>query len=579
MAVLDLGKVVPEKGTDYFTEQDIEEIVSEVKSEITVPTKTSNLTNDSGFIDKTVNDLTNYELKTNTGATIELSINSSTYVMTMVLKNSSGTALSTQTVDLPLESVVVSGSYDNTNKKIVLTLQNGSTIDVPVGDLVSGLQAEITNNNKLSSDLVDDTNHTNLFVTASEKATWNGKQDTLTAGTGISINNNVISATGGDLTNYVKVYTTTTKTVTSNDFITAFQNMIDDYKAGITSFVHIQIDTTSDRIYKNLYKVDGLYSGGRYYCTQIADIVDTANTNTLSRIEGKTIAYTIYLNNEGVISSIQEDTTYYPYSNFLATDVNYSSPYTPLYNGSPATKKYVDDITGNLTDLGTTDKTSLVNAINEVASSSGGGSGDYPKVFYLYNDNKYDVPTSGSDTNATRMAQVSQFITDAVNNNIRPQLIFVCNNTYVEALSDFGEKQVCSYTMKTNPTQKTSYVFRSDEQWIHKYTLGKASTFSNYGSGKYYLRYTLTITGSWSDNVFTATSISFGYENCGLNQMLATVSTVLTRDNEDAYTPTTDYHPATKKYVDDKLTTYTGYDSTKTQILKNINGTLTWVDE
>ena len=175
MAVLDLGKVVPEKGTDYFTEQDIAQIESDIERQI--PTKTSQLQNDSGFIDKAVNDLTNYELKTNTGATIELSINSSTYVMTMVLKNSSGTALSTQTVDLPLESVVVNGSYDGTNKKIVLTLQSGSTIDVPVGDLVSGLQAEINNNNKLSSDLVDDTDHTNLFVTASEKSTWNGKSN------------------------------------------------------------------------------------------------------------------------------------------------------------------------------------------------------------------------------------------------------------------------------------------------------------------------------------------------------------------------------------------------------------------
>ena len=45
------------------------------------------------------------------------------------------------------------------------------------------------------------------------------------------------------------------------------------------------------------------------------------------------------------------------------------------------------------------------------------------------------------------------------------------------------------------------------------------------------------------------------------------------------YTPTADYHPATKKYVDDKPTTYTGYDASKTQVLKNVNGTLTWVDE
>lgn len=41
-------------------------------------------------------------------------------------------------------------------------------------------QLEITSSNKLSSDLVDDTNHTNKFVTASEKTTWNGKQNALT---------------------------------------------------------------------------------------------------------------------------------------------------------------------------------------------------------------------------------------------------------------------------------------------------------------------------------------------------------------------------------------------------------------
>jgi hypothetical protein len=33
-----------------------------------------------------------------------------------------------------------------------------------------------------------------------------------------------------------------------------------------------------------------------------------------------------------------------PYScNFLDTGVDYQSTYTPPYNGSPATKKYVDD--------------------------------------------------------------------------------------------------------------------------------------------------------------------------------------------------------------------------------------------
>ena len=170
---------------------------SYIQNKPTVPTKVSDLDNDSGFIDNTVNDLTNYTLATDTGHSIDLSINTTTYIMTLALKNSAGTTISTDTVDLPLESVVVNGTYDSTNKKIVLTLQSGSTIDIPVGDLVSGLQTEITSNNKLSADLVDDTSTTNKFVTASDKTTWSGKQDALVSGTNIkTINGDSVLGNG-----------------------------------------------------------------------------------------------------------------------------------------------------------------------------------------------------------------------------------------------------------------------------------------------------------------------------------------------------------------------------------------------
>ena len=33
----------------------------------------------------------------------------------------------------------------------------------------------------------------------------------------------------------------------------------------------------------------------------------------------------------------------YGLNNYLDTSTNYTTPYTPLYDGSPATKKYVDD--------------------------------------------------------------------------------------------------------------------------------------------------------------------------------------------------------------------------------------------
>lgn len=51
-------------------------------------------------------------------------------------------------------------------------------------------------------------------------------------------------------------------------------------------------------------------------------------------------------------------------------------------------------------------------------------------------------------------------------------------------------------------------------------------------------------------------------------------------NNTDSYTPSSNYHPSTKLYTDKThYENMAGYDATKTQVLKNINGTLTWVDE
>lgn len=102
------------------------------------------------------------------GKTIDVSLNTTDYKLTISLKDQDGTVLNSKVVDFPVESVVVSGAYDSANKKIVLTLVSGATIDVPVGDLIAGLQTEITSSNKLDSDLVDDTNSAHKFATSSQ---------------------------------------------------------------------------------------------------------------------------------------------------------------------------------------------------------------------------------------------------------------------------------------------------------------------------------------------------------------------------------------------------------------------------
>jgi hypothetical protein len=139
---------------------------SDVTVNITVPT--------------TAADVSALPSSTKYAAALSLTINSSTYVVTGQLKDQNGNNLgSAQTIDLPLETMVVGGSYDDEHKKIILTLKNGNTVDIPVADLISGLQTELSATNKLNPAYIN-YDSTHAAVTDAEKTTWSGKQDALT---------------------------------------------------------------------------------------------------------------------------------------------------------------------------------------------------------------------------------------------------------------------------------------------------------------------------------------------------------------------------------------------------------------
>lgn len=136
-------------------------------------------------------------------ANLVMSLDSSTYVLTIQLKDQNGDNIGTAgTVDLPLESLIVSGSYDTATKSLVILLDNGDTITIPVGDLVDGLQTEITDSNKLDADLIDDSTSTKKLVTALEKSAWNNKQNALTFDT-TPTQNSLNPVTSGGLYNII----------------------------------------------------------------------------------------------------------------------------------------------------------------------------------------------------------------------------------------------------------------------------------------------------------------------------------------------------------------------------------------
>ena len=134
------------------------------------------------------------------GNDLVVDLNTSTYILTLTLKHNEET-LAIRSVDLPLESTVVSGRYDKTSKKLILTLVSGEVVEIPLGDLIDGLvstddlaqaladyQPKITSQNKLDADLLDDSESTNKLTNETEKAYWNSRNKSFQA---VLVNNQV----------------------------------------------------------------------------------------------------------------------------------------------------------------------------------------------------------------------------------------------------------------------------------------------------------------------------------------------------------------------------------------------------
>lgn len=193
--------------------------------------KTINIT-----VPTTAADVNALPSSTKYGAALSLTIDSSTYVVTAQLKDQDNNNLgSAQTIDLPLESMVVSGSYDDQTKKIILTLQGGSTVEFSVADLVSGLQTELSATNKLNADYIDysssadkanitgtgapttstagsvgqmyvDKSTGKVYICTAASGgtyTWTEFVGNYTAGTNVTITGNTISATDTTYSNFV----------------------------------------------------------------------------------------------------------------------------------------------------------------------------------------------------------------------------------------------------------------------------------------------------------------------------------------------------------------------------------------
>lgn len=78
------------------------------------------------------------------GHRVELEMEDNTFILTVKLLDKNNNILSTKQIDLPLETMVVGGTYNSENRNIILTLKNGQEVSFNVADLVTGLVSEAT---------------------------------------------------------------------------------------------------------------------------------------------------------------------------------------------------------------------------------------------------------------------------------------------------------------------------------------------------------------------------------------------------------------------------------------------------
>ena len=493
-------------------------------------------------------------------------------VSNFITKDANDLTYYTKTNDL--SSVATSGSYNDLSNKPDLSTK----------------QDKIDSTHKLDADLVDDTNSTNKFVSASDKTTWNGKQDTLTAGDNITIENNVISASGGGSTYFLTTpFTTATASTSLNaDDIATLNKAIDDFRAGkdfvlIAKKMMFKISGSSTNY---SYNVNGIMrESGRYIYIDFYRNFGAGTSAWPINFDDTGLIRTISLRDVGTpanITSASLPAQGTPSFSDNIVTIGNTTAYNVINDYNPAHKKYVDDSVAIKQDIMQYETLPTASASNEgqIVQYIGTTTNDYTQgYFYQVISDGEETPTyswenievqasSGGEGKDLFFWDGTGGLTD--NNRAIFQPIYDrwkegksstlyikvrSNNLYVPARIDYTDISLNLYILFNEGLNRISFASAGNV----RFTNGILS----YVNAFYYQN---VINKKIPNEYNTNASEYSEYSVLGTN-------------NTKAYTPTADYNPSTKKYVDDKPTTYSGYDATKTQVLKNINGTLTWVDE
>ena len=382
------------------------------------------------------------------------------------------------------------------------------------------------------------------------------KQDKLLAGENITIEGNVISASGGD-NNDVSIYTwiynnfpNSTGSNIKDAYGTFFQDIINDaYTKGKKGIIVIKTSENGSGLNLDYqYALTATNCNLQLQPTVIAFIGDPAgmDTNIYQRMNfqwARVRAGGTWDNGVFTLDFLYWDGI--KNVSFLPTNNMWN--YTPTADYNPATKKYVDD---NIKTYTAADNITI--SEDNVISASGGS--NYPIYQMIARWDNLSISGSSSSTITTDETIVNilnNFLTNVANqdNQIGTLTLmnvpsrfdsFSANYIGISNIIQFNQT-LTRFTLCLN-----IYCFGAEGRYEYR-RIGAFHKFS--GNGK------------WENNSFSITSLSLSKDSGdSTGRMYFTSATeekvdreYLKKTNTTSFTPTGDYNPATKKYVDDQV--------------------------
>lgn len=472
--------------------------------------------------------------------------------------------------------------------------------------LLNNKQDEITSSNKLLSDLVDDTNQTNKFVTEIEKTTWNTEIENLqeedellkrnlqtTTGSGEEVtlektaeldfvkpplprgNTKQNTTTGKNLLNTSNANTTTVNGVTSYRSNGVYYLSGTNTKTGATWVLPntqntdlpvFEIGQTYTMSFKGTMP-NGIYvqlnavstSTGTQY--SIGSVKNTIPSVTFTIDSDYSRTAQLFIGIQGATTNADCNFAIQIEKGSTATS------YEPYTGGQPSPNpsypQEVEVVTGNvevtISNENNTESKTLPVSLGNIELCKIGNYQDY-----LYKNNgkwyKYGAIGKLTITSVSSVGTASTGIKYALVGSVR-----------IASASSFI---YCSnYVNSTDSTKNNSIRLSGTNLYVYDNRFTDYTTALNLLNG---LEYYCVLATPTITEITDATLIS----------QLEEISKTLSYQGQTNITSNTialfdvEAYQSTKLILEDlDLTKLSTFDSTKTQILKNINGSLIWVDE